>query len=83
MRHLTEDFYIIFVIVCVKCLLTPCCAGAKQLLYAYYDEKKYTLHGSKICQPTSRVCHPRLRLGWQFTRDMDCPSLFLPRCVIY
>ena len=38
------------------------------------------LHGSKIGQPTSRVCNPRLRLGWQLTRDMDCPSFFLPRC---
>ena len=45
--------------------------------------KKYTLHGSKIGKPTSRVCHPRLRLGWQFTRDMDCPSFFLLRCLIY
>ena len=41
------------------------------------------LHGSKIVQPTSRFCHPRLRLGCQFTRDMHCPSFFLPRCVIY
>ena len=33
----------------------------------------------------TEMCHfrPRLRLGWQFTRDMDCPSFFLPRCVIY
>ena len=41
------------------------------------------LHGSKISQPTARVCHPRLRLGCQFTRAVDCPSFFHPRCVIY
>ena len=27
------------------------------------EKKKYTLHGSKIGQPTSRVCYPRLRRG--------------------
>ena len=37
-----------------------------------------TLYGSKIGQPTSRVCHHRLWLLWQCTRDMDCPNFFLP-----
>ena len=30
-----------------------------------------------------RTYFPRLRLGCQFTRAVDCPSFFLPRCVIY
>ena len=47
------------------------------------EEKYYTFHGSKISQPTARVCYPRLRLGCQFTQAVDCPSSFLPRCVIY
>ena len=47
------------------------------------EEKQYTLYDSKIGQPTSGVCHPRLRLGWHFTRDMDCPRFCLRRCVIY
>jgi hypothetical protein len=29
------------------------------------------------------VGHPRLRLGWQFTRALDWPTLYLPCCVIY
>ena len=37
----------------------------------------------KLCQPTSRVCNFLLRLDWQFPRAVDCPSFFLPRCVIY
>ena len=48
-----------------------------------YGEKWYTHYGNKIAQPTARVCHPRLRLGWQFTQAMECPSFFLTRCVIY
>ena len=39
------------------------------------EEKSYTLHGSKIGQPTARVC--------QFRRTVDCPSFFLPRYVTY
>ena len=30
-----------------------------------------------------RLVFARLRLGWQFTRDRDCPSFFLPKCVLY
>ena len=32
---------------------------------------------------SASVWGPRLRLGCQFTRAVDCPSFFLPRCVIY
>ena len=31
----------------------------------------------------SHVCHPRLRLGGQFTCDLGHSLLLLPRCVIY
>ena len=31
----------------------------------------------------AHVCHPRLWLGWQFTRALDWPTLYLPCCVIY
>ena len=31
----------------------------------------------------SHVCHPRLRLGWQFTCDLGYSLFLLPRCVIY
>ena len=48
-----------------------------------YDKISYTQHGDKEGHPRAHVCHPRLRLGWQFTGDMDCPSFFLPTCVIY
>ena len=36
-----------------------------------YDEKSYTHHGDKKDHPRAHVCHPRLRLGWQFTRALD------------
>ena len=61
----------------------PCCETGMWYFRPGYGEKQYTHHGNKIGQPTARVCHPLLRLGWQFTRAMDCPSFFLPRCVIY
>ena len=48
-----------------------------------YDEKSYTQHGDKEGHLRAHVCHPRLRLGWQFTRALDWPTLYLPFCVIY
>ena len=48
-----------------------------------YDEKSYTQHEDKEGHPRAHVCHPRLRLRWQFTRALDSPTLYLPCCVIY
>ena len=48
-----------------------------------YDEKSYTQHEDKEGHPRAHVCHPRLRLGCQFTRALDWPTLYLPCCVIY
>ena len=36
-----------------------------------------------VSKPGGNEALSRLRLGWQFTRAVDCPSFFLPRCVIY
>ena len=46
------------------------------------DEKSYTQREDKEGHPRAHVCHPRLRLGWQFTRALDWPTLYLPCCVI-
>ena len=41
-----------------------------------YDKKSYVQHGDK-------EGHPRPHVGWQFTRALDWPTLYLPWCVIY
>ena len=40
-------------------------------------------HGSKIRQPGTRGCHPRLQLGYQFPLVLDFSSLLLHMCIIY
>ena len=40
-----------------------------------YDEKSYTQHGGKEGHPRAHICHPRLQLGWQFTRVLDWTTL--------
>ena len=52
-------------------------------IFSPSHKKSYKQHGDKEGHPRTHVYHPRLRLGCQFTRALDWPTLYLPCCVIY
>ena len=68
----------------LKVLLLLPAAYRKGCIFGLDGQKNRirTTEENKECL-RSHVCHPHLRLGWQFTCDLGYSLLLLPRGVIY